>query len=189
MGFDLWISRLTHYPFGFLSQKIVKAMYSVQQLIIILKLLYIGLKSLVQTYVSAICSGELPCMENAVLTLAQIENSAAVQKAITYYEEQMNQKIHMPTETLQELLDLHRPIESEAIEVFLKNSFKDVDQKFQTELGVGVLPRNHKTKENMDHLRDEYFFLVSKAVTLNDAHIFTVIIEILDTSGSCVLSH
>ncbi|XP_034355976.1 guanylate-binding protein 2-like [Arvicanthis niloticus] len=93
------------------------------------------LKSLVQTYVSAISSGTLPCMENAVLTLAQIENSAAVQKAITYYEEQMNQKAQMPTENLQELLDLHRLIESEAIHIFLKNSFKDVNQKFQRELG------------------------------------------------------
>lgn len=155
MGFDLWISRLIYYPFGFLSQKIVKAMYSVQQLIIILELLYIGLKSLVQTYVSAICSGELPCMENAVLTLAQIENSAAVQKAITYYEEQMNQKIHMPTETLQELLDLHRTCEREAIEVFMKNSFKDVDQKFQEELGVGVALNILRVKNIFVFLRRE----------------------------------
>ncbi|NP_034389.2 guanylate-binding protein 1 isoform X1 [Mus musculus] len=109
------------------------------------------LKSLVQTYVSAICSGELPCMENAVLTLAQIENSAAVQKAITYYEEQMNQKIHMPTETLQELLDLHRTCEREAIEVFMKNSFKDVDQKFQEELGAQLeAKRDAFVKKNMD---------------------------------------
>uniref|UniRef100_A0A8C6GTD3 Guanylate binding protein 2 n=1 Tax=Mus spicilegus TaxID=10103 RepID=A0A8C6GTD3_MUSSI len=109
------------------------------------------LKSLVQTYVGAISNGSLPCMENAVLTLAQIENSAAVQKAITHYEEQMNQKIQMPTETLQELLDLHRPIESEAIEVFLKNSFKDVDQKFQTELGnLLVAKRDAFIKKNMD---------------------------------------
>lgn len=86
-----------------------------------------------------------------MLTLAQIENSAAVQKAITHYEEQMNQKIQMPTETLQELLDLHRPIESEAIEVFLKNSFKDVDQKFQTELGnLLVAKRDAFIKKNMD---------------------------------------
>ncbi|EDL12051.1 guanylate-binding protein 2 [Mus musculus] len=109
------------------------------------------LKSLVQTYVGAISNGSLPCMESAVLTLAQIENSAAVQKAITHYEEQMNQKIQMPTETLQELLDLHRPIESEAIEVFLKNSFKDVDQKFQTELGnLLVAKRDAFIKKNMD---------------------------------------
>ena len=80
-------------------------------------------------------------MEDAVLTLAQIENSAAVQKAIEHYEEQVNHKVWLPTETLQELLDLLRPIESEAIAVFMKNSFKDIDQKFQKELGVCVIPK------------------------------------------------
>lgn len=130
------------------------------------------LKSLVQTYVGAISSGSLPCMENAVLTLAQIENSAAVQKALTYYEEQMNQKIQMPTETLQELLDLHRPIESEAIDVFLKNSFKDVDQKFQTELGnLLVAKRDAFVKKNLDissarcsDLLDDIFGLLEEEV-------------------------
>ncbi|XP_066124813.1 guanylate-binding protein 1-like [Saccopteryx bilineata] len=94
------------------------------------------LKSMVLTYVEAIRSGELPCMENAVLALAQIENSAAVQKAIAHYEQQMGQKVQLPTETLQELLDLHRAIEKEAIEVFMKNSFKDVDHLFQKELAA-----------------------------------------------------
>ncbi|XP_012516554.1 PREDICTED: interferon-induced guanylate-binding protein 2 [Propithecus coquereli] len=92
------------------------------------------LKSLVVTYVSAISSGDLPCMENAVLALAQIENLAAVKKAIAHYDQQMGQKVELPTETLQELLDLHRASEREAVEVFMKNSFKDVDQKFQKEL-------------------------------------------------------
>ncbi|XP_041504171.1 guanylate-binding protein 2-like [Microtus oregoni] len=109
------------------------------------------LQSLVLTYVNAIRSGELPCMENAVLTLAQIENSAAVQKAIEHYEEQMNHKVQLPTESLQELLDLQRPIESEAIEVFIKNSFKDVDQKFQKELGALLDAKLEAfIKKNMD---------------------------------------
>ncbi|XP_054448025.1 guanylate-binding protein 5-like [Pteronotus mesoamericanus] len=94
------------------------------------------LESLVLTYVNAISSGDLPCMENAVLALAQIENSAAVKKAIAHYDQQMGQKLQLPTETLQELLDLHRDSEKEAIEVFMKSSFKDVDQKFQKELGT-----------------------------------------------------
>ncbi|XP_052586851.1 guanylate-binding protein 1-like [Peromyscus californicus insignis] len=109
------------------------------------------LQSLVLTYVNAIRSGELPCMENAVLALAKTENSAAVQKAIEHYEEQMNQKVQLPTETLQELLELHRPIEREAIEVFMKNSFKDVDQKFQRELGVSLDAKlDAFVKKNMD---------------------------------------
>nr|XP_042135965.1 guanylate-binding protein 1-like isoform X1 [Peromyscus maniculatus bairdii] len=109
------------------------------------------LQSLVLTYVNAIRSGELPCMENAVLTLAQIENSVAVQKAIEHYEEQMNQKVQLPTETLQELLDLHRPIERESIKVFMKNSFKDIDQKFQKELGDQLNAKlDAFIKKNMD---------------------------------------
>ncbi|KAM6217087.1 guanylate-binding protein 2-like [Rhynchocyon petersi] len=92
------------------------------------------LESLVLTYVNAISSGGLPCMENAVLALAQIENTAAVKKAVAHYEQQMNKKVQLPTETLQELLDLHKDSEREAIEVFMKNSFQDVDYLFQKEL-------------------------------------------------------
>ncbi|XP_001377873.3 guanylate-binding protein 1-like [Monodelphis domestica] len=92
------------------------------------------LENLVLTYVEAITSGDMPCMENAVLALAQIENSAAVQKALTYYEKMMRQRVQFPTETLRELLDVHSTCEKEAIEIFIKDSFKDVDQKFQKEL-------------------------------------------------------
>ena len=97
---------------------------------------FAGLENLVLTYVNAISSGDLPCMENAVLALAEIENSAAVKKAIAHYDQQMAQKVQLPTETLQELLDLHRASEKEAIEIFIKNSFKDVDHLFQKELAV-----------------------------------------------------
>ncbi|XP_044541096.1 guanylate-binding protein 1-like, partial [Gracilinanus agilis] len=92
------------------------------------------LGNLVLTYVETITNGDVPCMENAVLALAQIENSAAVQRALTLYEEMMEQKVKFPTETLQELLDVHITCRREAIEVFTKNSFKDVNQKFQTTL-------------------------------------------------------
>ncbi|EGW04816.1 Interferon-induced guanylate-binding protein 1, partial [Cricetulus griseus] len=86
------------------------------------------LKSLVVTYVNTICSGSLPCIENAVLALSQTENAAAVQKAIAHYDQQMNQKLQLPTETLQELLNVHRASEKEAIKIFMENSFKDVNQ-------------------------------------------------------------
>ena len=75
-------------------------------------------------------------MESAVLALAEIENLAVVQKAIAHYDQQMGQKLKLPTETLQELLDLHRATEKEAIEVFMKNSFKDEDQGYQKKLEV-----------------------------------------------------
>ncbi|KAL4832095.1 hypothetical protein H8958_019602 [Nasalis larvatus] len=109
------------------------------------------LESLVLTYVNAISSGDLPCMENAVLALAQIENSAAVQKAIAHYEQQMGQKVQLPTETLQELLDLHRDSEREAIEVFIRSSFKDVDHLFQKELAAQLeKKRDDFCKQNQE---------------------------------------
>ncbi|XP_028643978.1 guanylate-binding protein 1-like [Grammomys surdaster] len=92
------------------------------------------LKSLVTTYVDAISSGSIPCMESAVLALAQIENSAAMQRAIAHYDEQMGQSVKLPTETLQKLLDMHRTYEKEATKIFIENSFKDDNQVFLTKL-------------------------------------------------------
>uniref|UniRef100_G3QW71 GB1/RHD3-type G domain-containing protein n=1 Tax=Gorilla gorilla gorilla TaxID=9595 RepID=G3QW71_GORGO len=116
---------------------------------------YAGLESLVLTYVNAISSGDLPCMENAVLALAQIENSAAVQKAIARYEQQMGQKVQLPTETLQELLDLHRDSEREATEVFIRSSFKDVDHLFQKELAAQLdKKRDDFCKQNQEASSD-----------------------------------
>ncbi|XP_029414430.1 guanylate-binding protein 1-like [Nannospalax galili] len=80
------------------------------------------LEKLVLTYVEAISSGDLPCMENAVLTLAQLENLAAVKKAIEHYDKEMGQKVQLPTETIQELLDLHRISEKEAMEMERKKT-------------------------------------------------------------------
>ncbi|XP_032722957.1 guanylate-binding protein 1-like isoform X2 [Lontra canadensis] len=108
------------------------------------------LENLVLTYVNAIRSGDLPCMENAVLALAQIENAAAVQKAIAHYDQEMSQRVQLPTETLQELLDLHQACEKEAIELFMNSSFKDVDHLFQKDLGAEeVLQEYLKSKESM----------------------------------------
>ncbi|XP_063553293.1 guanylate-binding protein 3 isoform X6 [Gorilla gorilla gorilla] len=113
------------------------------------------LESLVLTYIDAISRGDLPCMENAVLALAQIENSAAVQKAIAHYDQQMGQKVQLPTETLQELLDLHRVSEREATEVFMKNSFKDVDHLFQKKLAAQLdKKRDDFCKQNQEASSD-----------------------------------
>ncbi|KAM8789917.1 guanylate-binding protein 6-like [Rhynchonycteris naso] len=92
------------------------------------------LGTLVVTYVETINSGAVPCLENAVTTLAQIENSAAMQKAAEHYSQQMAQRVSFPTDTLQELLDQHAACEREAIAVFMVNSFKDDQRVFQKKL-------------------------------------------------------
>ncbi|XP_058159197.1 guanylate-binding protein 6-like [Dasypus novemcinctus] len=92
------------------------------------------LGTLVVTYVDTINSGEVPCLENAVTTLAQRENSVAVQKAADHYSEQMAQRVKLPTDTLQELLDVHMGCETKAIAIFMDYSFKDDKQEFYKEL-------------------------------------------------------
>ena len=69
-------------------------------------------------------------------TLAQRENSVAVQKAADHYSEQMAQRLRLPTETLQELLDVHAACEKEAMAVFMEHSFKDENQQFLKKLVV-----------------------------------------------------
>ncbi|XP_077192895.1 guanylate-binding protein 7-like isoform X2 [Paroedura picta] len=92
------------------------------------------LATLVATYVDTIRSGGVPCMENAVLALAQMENSAAVLEATGRYMELMDQKLKLPMETLQELLGIHAKCEDEALQVFMARAFKDDQQQFQAEL-------------------------------------------------------
>ncbi|XP_060114404.1 guanylate-binding protein 2-like [Heteronotia binoei] len=86
------------------------------------------------TYVDAIRSGAIPCIENAVLALAQIENSAAVYDGIKRYEELMQLMLELPTETVEELLAVHVECEKEAIQVFLDRAFKDEGQGHQEQL-------------------------------------------------------
>ncbi|XP_016066822.1 PREDICTED: guanylate-binding protein 4-like [Miniopterus natalensis] len=93
-----------------------------------------GLGTLAKAYVDAINSGGVPCLENAVTALAQLENSAAVQKAAEHYSQQMDQLVEFPTDTLQELLDLHAACEKEAIAIFMEKSFRDENQVFQKKL-------------------------------------------------------
>ncbi|KAE8594149.1 hypothetical protein XENTR_v10019463 [Xenopus tropicalis] len=92
------------------------------------------LAHLTRLYIETIMSGSVPCMENAVLALSVIENTGAVQDALTKYETCMKEHLpRFPTETLQEFLHLHQRSEKEALEVFLKRSFNDENQDFQKE--------------------------------------------------------
>ncbi|MBN3304689.1 GBP1 protein, partial [Amia calva] len=93
------------------------------------------LGSLAEMYMQAICSGNIPCLDNAVLALAQIENAAAQDRAQQHYREKIS-AVSLPTESLQELSDLNQRFLQEALEMFMKSSFRDEEQKYQIELGV-----------------------------------------------------
>ena len=59
-----------------------------------------------------------------------------MQKAAGHYSEQMTKRLSLPTDTLQELLEVHAACEKEAIAVFMERSFKDENQDFQKKLAV-----------------------------------------------------
>ncbi|XP_066499928.1 guanylate-binding protein 1-like [Hoplias malabaricus] len=92
------------------------------------------LATLAQTYVDAVSSGQVPSLDNAVESLSRIQNSRAVSEAVDFYHSEMIKKVKFPTETQQELSDLHSVVEKEAISIFIRNSFNDLDQKYQKEL-------------------------------------------------------
>ncbi|KAM3924044.1 guanylate-binding protein 7-like [Leptodactylus fuscus] len=102
---------------------------------------------LTDSYVRAIQSGSVPCLENAVLALAKRENIKALEDALSEYLRNMDKYVHkmFPTETQQEFLNIHMGCEKEAIEIFIERSVNDKDQKYQ-----------HKLKELIDHKMKEY---------------------------------
>uniref|UniRef100_A0A4W3HQW8 Guanylate-binding protein/Atlastin C-terminal domain-containing protein n=1 Tax=Callorhinchus milii TaxID=7868 RepID=A0A4W3HQW8_CALMI len=91
------------------------------------------LAPMVTTYVTMICSGRVPCLENAVTTMSKIENTAAVREALDFYKEAMNE-VKPPIQSVDALFTVHERCRSEALQVFLKRSFKDEGDKYQAEL-------------------------------------------------------
>ncbi|MBZ3876887.1 Guanylate-binding protein 6 [Sciurus carolinensis] len=137
------------------------------------------LGALVVMYVNAIHSGSVPCLENAVTTLAQRENSAALQKAANHYSEQMAQRVEFPTDTLQELLEVHTACEREAIAVFMEHSFKDENQEFQKELVKTIEEKKKnlllKNEEKSEKYCQDELNKISEALMENiSAGIFSV---------------
>ena len=93
------------------------------------------LGQLAETYVKAIRSGEVPCLDNAVKALAEIENTKAVEQAQVLYVQRMK-SVRFPTNTLEELSAIHASSEREALALFMKHSFRDDNQQYQMTLVV-----------------------------------------------------
>ncbi|XP_036372279.1 guanylate-binding protein 1-like [Megalops cyprinoides] len=92
------------------------------------------LAHLVVTYVDTVRSGQVPCLENAVLVLSEIKNSKAVQQSHTLYRQLLGEQVKLPTETQEELSSVHEDCKKEALQLFMDHSFNDDDQRYQREL-------------------------------------------------------
>ncbi|CAH2318802.1 guanylate binding 5 isoform X1 [Pelobates cultripes] len=99
------------------------------------------LGNLAASYVTSIQSGSIPCLENAVVNLAVIENAAAIQDGVSLYEYEMKQRQNMFPVEQYVFMKFHRECEEKAVEVFLKRSFKDDERKYQLQLMVDVNQR------------------------------------------------
>lgn len=88
----------------------------------------------------AIRSGQIPCLENAVETLSQIQNERAVEQGLQVYQSQVLELVCFPIDP-SKLSDIHRIAETAAVEVFISICFNDTEQKAQLRLMV-----HHKHK-------------------------------------------
>ncbi|XP_069840745.1 guanylate-binding protein 1-like [Dendropsophus ebraccatus] len=89
------------------------------------------LGKLAAMYTESIMTSKFACMEDVAQTLSDMENAAAVQEAAQHYENKMKENVVFPTETLEPFLELSRRYENEALQIFLKRSLKDKEQRFQ----------------------------------------------------------
>lgn len=96
------------------------------------------LGTLAVTYVDAIQSGAVPCLESVVTALAELHNSAAVREAAVLYQELMEQRAELPTETAEELLELHEQCQRETLQLFAERAITADVERFRAELLVGA---------------------------------------------------
>ncbi|KAM9439441.1 guanylate-binding protein 1-like [Clarias gariepinus] len=85
---------------------------------------------LVQSYVETISSGKVPCLENAVVVMAQIENQTALQEGLKVYQSGMEQVKSLFPVKVSELSAEHQKMSNMASTEFMKRSFKDEGQEY-----------------------------------------------------------
>ena len=92
---------------------------------------------MVTTYVEAIHSGALPCIENAIKSMSIIENSRAVAGGVQLYTDMMD-KLSLPTPTDTALTDHHFNCLKEAVKYYLDKAIMDEDHEYQKNMNVSM---------------------------------------------------
>ncbi|KFR09744.1 Interferon-induced guanylate-binding protein 1, partial [Opisthocomus hoazin] len=145
-----------------------------------------SLGKLAVTYVETIRSGAVPCLESAVLALAKVENAAAVKEAVKLYQDLMEQRVKLPTETLQDsawadafplLLSRQRKVEEFKEKLCKDNeqvsrdkceaALRDLSQDMERRIGDGVynVPGGYQLFEgDQEALVEKYRELPGKGV-------------------------
>ncbi|KAK6315246.1 hypothetical protein J4Q44_G00147750 [Coregonus suidteri] len=93
---------------------------------------------LVNTYVETIAKGPVPCLENAVLAMAQIENQAAVDEGLAVYQRGMEVVKALFPVDMGQISTHHLRSDHQAIQAFMNRSFKDKNWDFLKALAVAI---------------------------------------------------
>uniref|UniRef100_A0A8C2DSL7 Guanylate binding protein 1 n=1 Tax=Cyprinus carpio TaxID=7962 RepID=A0A8C2DSL7_CYPCA len=93
---------------------------------------------LVEIYVETISSGEVPCLENAVVVLANLENQTAVQEALKVYQTGMEELKKTLPVSIENVTCEHQKFSSLAIAKFTERSFKDEKMEYLKKLEEAV---------------------------------------------------
>ncbi|XP_016150663.1 guanylate-binding protein 1 isoform X1 [Sinocyclocheilus grahami] len=109
---------------------------------------------LVEIYVDTIKSGKVPCLDNAVVALANLENQTAVQEALKAYQIGMEKVKNKFPVGVDDISSEHQKFSSLATTEFMKRSFKDEKGEYLKKLMedidmyyVGLLQENEMASE------------------------------------------
>ncbi|KAL3872271.1 hypothetical protein ACJMK2_040205 [Sinanodonta woodiana] len=87
--------------------------------------------TLTRAYVAAIRDGKIPCIESALDIMAQIENSKAIEACVKLYVKEMDNTLHFPVPSDNDLSEAHHRCTKDAIALFLKMAVYDQNQEHQ----------------------------------------------------------
>ncbi|KAJ8004509.1 hypothetical protein DPEC_G00137010 [Dallia pectoralis] len=106
---------------------------------------------LINTYVATINSGNVPCLENAILAMAELENQAALEDAFVMYKKEMEVvKALFPVDS-SHLSENHLKSQTRSTHAFMERSLKDTDGKYSAILAGKIKEyANNLFEENQD---------------------------------------
>ena len=96
---------------------------------------FLAWSEIVNSYIEAIRNGAVPCFENAVTAMAQVENTKALKDALQIYKEVMD-AVQLPTKDQDALDNISSAGGKRAVEYFATNSIYDSDEHFRNDLIV-----------------------------------------------------
>ncbi|XP_072889740.1 guanylate-binding protein 1-like [Hemitrygon akajei] len=119
---------------------------------------------LTKAYVDMMADGAVPCVESCVTKLAELENQAAVDDALKFYEDEMNKFSDPDDLTMSQLQDLYNKKSIEAFDIFQKRIMNSNSDKYIKQLKEKMktffITLKDKIKEKSEkrcekHLREE----------------------------------